>query len=335
VDFDPALLDYSRQYENSLHYSNRFQQYAEELACRLVKRHQLYHKNVIEIGCGQGDFLALLASVGENRGLGFDPSFDLNRASSTTQRLVKIVPQLYSTDYAEYPADIICCRQVLEHVSEPLKFLKSIRKLIGDRQETIVFFEVPNALYTLRDKGIWDIIYEHCSYFTPQSLTYLFFKAGFEVMEVSEQYGGQFITLEAKPARTKRKAPSNVKWTSGEPSELIGGFTSLYQKKTSHWYTALNDFKKQDHRTVVWGAGSKGITFLNILNVSHKIVPYAVDVNPFKQGRYLTGTGQEIVSPIFLHQYAPKTVVLMNPIYQDEIRQTIRKLNLNAELMLA
>ena len=97
----------------------------------------------------------------------------------------------------------------------------------------------------------------------------------------------------------------------------------------------ITDLKKQHHRTVIWGAGSKGITFLNILNISHKTVPYVVDVNPFKHGRYLTGMGQEIVPPMFLHQYLPQKVVLMNPIYQDEIRQTMRKLDLSAELLLA
>jgi 2-polyprenyl-3-methyl-5-hydroxy-6-metoxy-1,4-benzoquinol methylase len=335
VDFNPGLLDYSPKYENSLHYSNRFQQYAEELACHLVKRHHLYNKDIIEIGCGQGDFLALLAGAGENRGLGFDPSYDHTRASASTQHQIKVVPEVFSSAHAECPADIICCRQVLEHIAEPLNFLKGLHDLIGDRNETIVFFEVPNALYTLRDRGIWDIIYEHCSYFTPQSLAHLFFLAGFEVMEVGEQYGGQFITLEAKPSRIQRKIPSHIKWTFGDPAGLIEEFCRVYHQKTIEWNRTLAEMKKQSCRTVVWGGGSKGITFLNTLNVSHEVVPYVVDVNPFKHGRFLTGTGQEIVSPMFLQQYAPQSIVLMNPIYRDEIRQTMRKLDLTAEILLA
>jgi SAM-dependent methyltransferase len=335
VDFKPDLLGYSSQYENSLHYSNRFQQYAEELARRLVKRHHLYNKDIIEIGCGQGDFLALLAGAGQNRGLGFDPSFDSARASSATQCLVRIVPEVYSSSHAECPADIICCRQVLEHIAQPLDFLKSLRDIIGDRSEMIVFFEVPNALYTLRDKGIWDIIYEHCSYFTPQALTHLFFQAGFDVMEVAEQYGSQFITIEAKPARIQRTVPSNIRWTFGDSAGLIEEFSRVYRQKTAEWNQTLTELNDQKRGIVVWGGGSKGITFLNSLNISHEVVPYVVDVNPFKQGRFLTGTGQEIISPMLLQQYAPRYVVLMNPIYQDEIRQTMRKLDLTAEILLA
>jgi hypothetical protein len=31
------------------------------------------------------------------------------------------------------------------------------------------YLEVPNGLFTLRDLGIWDLIYEHCQYFTAAS----------------------------------------------------------------------------------------------------------------------------------------------------------------------
>jgi SAM-dependent methyltransferase len=335
IDFNPCFLKYSQRYENSLHYSSRFQQYAEDLACRLVKRHRLYHKNVIEIGCGQGDFLNLLASAGDNRAVGFDPSFDPARASSSTQRLVKILPESYSSSHAEYPADMICCRQVLEHIARPLDFLKKIRNVIGDRTQTIVFFEVPNALYTLRDRGIWDIIYEHCSYFTADSITALFRHAGFEPISVGEQYGGQFITIEARIAASEADNSSGKNRLPDETEKLIPIFHIMYQSKTDSWARTLADLRANGRRTVIWGAGSKGITFLNTLNVSRDTVEYVVDVNPHKQSRFLTGTGQEIVPPRFLKQYAPHNVVLMNSIYQDEIRRTMRKMNLKTDMLLA
>ena len=88
--FDPDLMDYTLEYENSLQFSPRFQEYATQLAADLVKRHQLYNKDIIEIGCGDGDFLALLCELGNNRGLGFDPSH---------------VPDLDSTGYKKNISD--------------------------------------------------------------------------------------------------------------------------------------------------------------------------------------------------------------------------------------
>ena len=50
--FDADKIDYNLEYENSLHYSARFQEYAEALAKDLVERHDLHEKTIIEIACG-------------------------------------------------------------------------------------------------------------------------------------------------------------------------------------------------------------------------------------------------------------------------------------------
>ena len=63
----------------------------------------------------------------------------------------------------------------------------------GERMNTIVFFEMPNVMYTLKDLGIWDLIYEHCSYFSVPSLREVFRACGFTVKELHELYEGQFL----------------------------------------------------------------------------------------------------------------------------------------------
>ena len=73
--FDPSLVEYTQDYENSLHFSPRFQSYAESLAGQLVDRYDLHDRDIIEIGCGKGDFLTLLCELGGHRGVGFDPSY--------------------------------------------------------------------------------------------------------------------------------------------------------------------------------------------------------------------------------------------------------------------
>jgi hypothetical protein len=193
--FRPELMRYSPEYENSLHFSREFQSYASGLADRLVERYSLYDKDLVEIGCGKGEFLTLLASRGGSRGVGFDPGAPEDLSTGG----VRFIRGFYSQDYAAWPVDLICCRHVLEHIADPVDFLTGIRNIIGDRQNVAVFFEVPNALYTLRDLGIWDIIYEHCSYFTPSSLCALFGRCGFVVQFCAAAYGDQFLQIEAMP----------------------------------------------------------------------------------------------------------------------------------------
>jgi len=60
--FDPALMEYTQEYENSLHFSPRFQEYATDLANGLVAKYDLRGKDIVEIGAGKGDFLIMLCA---------------------------------------------------------------------------------------------------------------------------------------------------------------------------------------------------------------------------------------------------------------------------------
>ncbi len=66
----------------------------------------------------------------------------------------------------------------------------------------------------------------------------------------------------------------------------------------------MNAWKSNNQKVVLWGGGSKGVAFLTTLNITDQI-KYAVDINPYKHGTFLAGTGQEIVSPEFLKDYNP------------------------------
>jgi hypothetical protein len=76
------------------------------------------------------------------------------------------------------------------------------------------------------------------------------------------------------------------------------------------------------------------VTFLNTLR-PEKGVEHMVDINPRKQGMYVAGTGQKIVGPEFLRSYQPDTVIIMNPIYREEIQGQLEGMGVKAEILLA
>lgn len=325
--FDPSLTTYDPGYENSLHFSPRFRRYVEEQISDLIDRYDLHDKTVVDIGCGKGEFLELLCEMGENRGIGFDNSYE-SRPDEPEQ--VTFIKDFYTDKHTEIEADFISCRHVLEHVANPGEFLSLVRKAAGNPPHTVVFFEVPNALYTLRDMGVWDIIYEHCSYFTPNSLAALFARSGFTVERLRETYGGQFLTIEARPSPlpvTREPHP-----TLAQMPAMVNAFRRKYDEKTRFWRDELN--RRYGSRMVVWGSGSKGVTFLNALKLTPQHIPYAVDINPRKQGLYVAGTGQRIISPEFLREYRPDAVLVMNPLYEMEIRDALYRLELAPQVMV-
>jgi len=331
--FDPSLMTYNQTYENSLHFSPTFQSYAQSLAKRLVEDYDIRNKDIIEIGSGQGDFLISLCELGNNRGIGFDPSYNPDQENHQTSERVSFVQDMYSEKYTDYPADVVCSRHVLEHIPLPSTMLQNIRKAIETKSSTLLFFEVPNALFMFHDLSIYDIIYEHCSYFSPGSLSYVFAANGYHVEEVREEFNGQFLSIVANSSNTNQSATDSSSWEGlAQMRADIEVFANHYRQKVNEWNEQLATFARKGEKAVVWGAGSKGIMFLNTLQNRDQI-EYVVDINPRKQGKYITGTGQEIVPPEFLQTYQPDVVIIMNMAYQNEIRQTLKNLGIAARCL--
>lgn len=330
--FDNHLMTYSLEYENTLDFSPAFKKYSRELVERLTKRYDLHKKDIIEIGCGKGDFLKMICKDGKNKGYGFDKSYDPTLEDEEPLGSVKFIQDFYSEKYANYPADMVVSRHVLEHIDLPEPFISNIKSIVRKGNPKTFYFEVPNILYTLRDLGIWDLIYEHCSYFSAPSIAHLFKRQGFTVLDVRENYGGQFLSIEASTSSsTNNYLPEIDVKTVGE---LVSKFADSFEQKITFWRQKLDELHSQDKKVVVWGGGSKGVTFLNFLKTADKI-RYIVDINPRKTGMFVAGTGQKYILPEGLKEVNPDTVIIMNPIYIEEITNELKQMGMNPEILIA
>jgi hypothetical protein len=81
----------------------------------------------------------------------------------------------------------------------------------------------------------------------------------------------------------------------------------------------------------VWGAGSKGATFLNLLQASDT-VECVIDVNPRKHGMFIAGTGHRIEPPEVMANLGHVSILLMNPLYENEVRTLLGDLGVRAHL---
>lgn len=333
--FDPERMHYSEPYDNSLHFSTTFRSYIDALIERLVKQYQLYGKDIIEIGSGRGDFIKQLCKRGNSRGIGFDPSFEPGEYNGENSGGVTLIKDYYSEEYAAFSADLICCRQTLEHIYRTRDFIQMIRRSIGNRLDTVLFLEVPNFLPALEEGKVWTIIYEHYSYFNRASLAYLLDDCGFEIIRLEEGFEGQFLGVEAKPVTaSKRSTPGVPPSFREEFGVLVNKFAAEHLADVSQWRKLLSEAATSKKRVVIWGAGARCMSFLNMLQLKNEI-HYVVDINPRKHGMFIAGTGQQIVPAEFLRDYRPDTVILMNPIYKKEIEATINGFGLEVDFLCA
>ena len=341
VAYDPSLQDYSSDYEASQAFSPTFGAFAVQLARRLVADYGLYGKTIVEIGCGQGEFLNLLCALGDNRGVGFDPAYVPGREDVALRvggeslpqprpGQVEFVADYYSEAYADRRADLVVCRMTLEHIDRVGEFVRMVRRSLEGQPNATVFFQVPDVTRVLHDCAFWDVYYEHCSYFAPASLARLFQWSGFQVLNLTTEYDGQYLMIEARPdgAHGFIGPDDDVRELAAE----VRAYSHAHSSAIDHWRREFAALQRAGRRAAIWGAGSKGVAFLTTLGLDDA-VGYAVDINPNKHGTFMAGTGHEVVAPEFLVEYRPDTVVVMNPVYRAEIATTLAALGLTPRLL--
>ncbi|MEM1245222.1 MAG: class I SAM-dependent methyltransferase [Acidobacteriota bacterium] len=320
--FDPSLLEYGSDYENALHHSPHFQAFAEDLVDRLRAFATVAEGGlVVDVGCGDGHFLELFYRRSGAPGLGFDPSLPQAK-QRRAEGAVELTNSDHVGDHRLRQAQLVTCRHVLEHIESPGPFLDDLRGTLPTG--TAVYFEVPNLRAILRDLSVWDLIYEHCGYFSRESLEYLFASHGFEGIEVEEAFGGQYLGLTAQAGK-RGAATADVAELLQEARAFAPRFADRLQRTRETFEDASGG------RAVLWGAGSKGVALLNALSIGHEL-DCVVDLNPKKHGRFTPGTGHEVVAPESLRERSPETVWITNPLYRVEIRKSLDDLGLTADI---
>ena len=330
---EPHKIRYDQEYSFSLHFSPTYRRFVDDLATRLVQQFGLTQQTILEIGCGQGDFLRQICRAGSNNGIGIDPSVTAHLEQSGSSQIT-FLQDLYTEKYASLDAKLICCRQVLDQIAHPRAFVELVRRNIGKRTDTVVYFEVPNAAKIFEDLLIRNIIYEKCSWFTAQSLARLFECSGFEVLSVKPCFeDDQYLGIEAAP--TSGAATTRIS-DAGIPEKFVQSihdFEENYRQEINRWHDHVKSIQESRQRAIAWGAGSGAISFLSTLKIQEEI-PYVVDINPKRQGRFLPLTGQQVVSPAFLVQYRPDVTIITNATYTQEIKQQVRDLGILCDFIV-
>lgn len=332
--FDQRVAEYAPGYENSLHHSEVFQDWARSCARRLVQTHRLGGGTALEIGCGRGGFLSLLAEAGMSRVIGYDPSLPEGGGGVAEDPVVEIHHGFYEPS-EDIRVDLAVSRHVLEHVTDPAAI---VGLLAGSAPGGVLYLEVPDATTMLAETGIYDVIYEHCSYFGAPALQALVNRCGLEVLDVRSTFGGQYLSVEAAVGeRGAVGAPESVPVpaaTNQDDRSATDGFSERAELERRKWAEQLARFAADGKDVVVWGAGSKGVSFVNLIEGGGG-VSRLVDLNPLKQGCFVPVTAQRVVSPVALREDPPAAIVVMNPMYRDEVSARVEDLGMDAEVLVA
>ena len=316
--FELSKTGYGAQYDNTQTYSPFFSRYIDGLVRHLIHEKNTRDCRIIEIGCGKGEFLKKLIEADSlNSGGGFDPSY--TGPETGVNGRVRFERHFYGPQDAVPDTDVVICRHVIEHVPDPAAFLKTLRKGLAGSPHVRIFFETPCVEWILRNHAIWDFFYEHCSYFSVDSLTTVFEEAGFKVGSVERVFEGQYLWLEAvlsSGETATRKA--------GVIPSLAEEF-AVTEEEYRRVLTERMESLSAQGGVAFWGAGAKGATLANLIDPHRTRIACVADLNPQKQSHYIPGSGHPIIAPGELSGRGVKTAVLMNPNYREECSSLIRE----------
>lgn len=311
--FDPDILVYDDKYENDQTCSSAFRSHFEDRARHVVTAlDDLDHARIVEVGCGQGDFLARIVALSDGgiaSATGFDPAWrgaDGDGPAGTAIHRCYYEPS--TAALAGGSPDAIISRHTIEHVPDPLAFLATLREAAGADTRTRIFLETPCVAWIVANGQIQDFFYEHCSIFTASSLARALREAGFGPARAGHVFAGQYLWAEGgfgSDDSNTPEIPDFARW-GAEKSRYV-----------DHWRAVIANAEAQGP-VYLWGGGSKGVTFTLLIDPDGAHLSGAVDINPKKQGGYLPVTGLPILAPEALPERGA-TVIVMNPAYQAEI----------------
>jgi len=293
ASFDGSLMDYDGDYQNAQDHSPTFQGYLDEVA-DIIMAVAGNTDSIVEIGCGKGYFLEMLRAKGL-KVKGFDPTYEGSNPD--------IVKAYFGPETAAgLTADIVIMRHTLEHIESPYAFLCGLKRIL--KSDCRIFIEIPRVEWIAEHKAFWDIFHEHCNYFSEGFFRKIFAQR----CQITPVFSDQYMMVHAQIGDLVDSIPP-----SAQPD-----YRDMFSAEISKHKAAVEAGGKH----YVWGAGAKGIAFANILDPERKHIPVLVDINPRKQGHYISLTGHPCVAPESVDWpslAANDCIWIMNHRYKDEI----------------
>jgi SAM-dependent methyltransferase len=167
-------------------FEKRFRGSSEEISGRLGKYLSLFsgRQEILDIGCGRGEFLALLKSNGQ-QGLGLDLSDSmLEEARAMGLNCLKIDALQFLKSRPGASLDGIFSSQVIEHFQPDY-----LRRVIGEcfrvlRPQGLLLLETINPLSVFALSRIYFLDPTHRNPLHPEYMRYLLENSGFSAVEI-------------------------------------------------------------------------------------------------------------------------------------------------------
>lgn len=332
-DFDESILLYDKNYNNDQNASKVFEDYIEESMDYLIKNHIKDGNKILEIGCGRyGEYLKRIIKKTNNRcyGIGYDPAYI--RQETLNDGHIKFINKFYNFNGdVDENIDMVISRHVIEHIKHPLDMFRNMNKIFSKNHNLKGFIETPDVTWILKN-GVWyDFCYEHCSFFSYNSLKVALEKSGLQIKEFRNTFNDQYMQI-----LVEDKNEINKDYDKKRIDELVNTAYNynIQEKNRIDRYREFVSNISCKGKVAIWGAGAKGNIFLNMLDKKGQYISNVIDINCNKNGKFIAGTGHEIILPEKVEELGIKNILIMNSNYYNEIKKSLLEKNMHININL-
>lgn len=326
----PAEIFHEYLYFSS--YSKSWVNHVKHYANHAAKRFKLDPSTqVIEIASNDGYLLQHFKARGIPI-LGVEPAENI--AAAAKEKGIPTRVGFFGIEMARamreegFSADLLIANNVLAHVPDVHDFVAGLKFLL--KPSGRLTLEFPH-IQELIDKNQFDTIYhEHFSYFSFLTADQIFSKHGLKIYDVErlDTHGGSLriylshaedqTALISEAVLTLRREEMTVGLNK---IETYAAFSKKVEECRLEFLAFLLSLRYDGKTIAAYGAPAKGNTLLNYCGIRPDLLPYTVDQNPHKQGRFLPGSRIPVYAPDKIKESKPDYLLILPWNLKEEIME--------------
>lgn len=284
---------------------------------------------IVEIAANDGYLLQYAKAAGIPC-YGVEPT--ASTAAAARAKGIEIIERFFGVALADElaaadkQADLIVANNVLAHVPDINDFVAGFARLL--KPAGVATFEFPHLLRMVRENQFDTAYHEHYSYLSLKAVERIFTHSGLTLFDVEElpTHGGSLrIFAQRSDSNAQSVSPNLLALRKLESDAGIAGaafysgFQATAERVKDNLISFLIDAKRKGKKVGAYGAAAKGNTLLNFAGVRPDLLPWVIDRNPAKQGKYLPGSRIPIVHETRLREERPDYVVILPWNLRDEV----------------
>lgn len=306
-----------------------FRQYA----VHMIEKFDLKpNSKILDIASNDGTLLQHFKNLGMDV-LGIDPAENL--AKEANKNGIPTINEFFTNEYATQilnkygQFDLITANNVFAHVPDMIGFAKGVKKLL--KPNGVFTFEV-SYFADVCDKTLFDTIYhEHTSYHTITPLISFFNLHKMKLFDVEHisNHGGSVRISVQQIYGNHSSYGSDINYLIDEERDIDKRVLRLNKDIKLLGYELrekLQQFKAEGKSIAIYGVPAKATTLMYALGIDEKMIDFAVDDAPLKQGTFTPGKHIPVYTSQAIIQHKPDVLLILAWNFADSIIENCKKL---------